>query len=66
MTHQGRPQDLAGGGGQDFFFSDLEICMSRSHALCSGGSGACPPLEKTFLNRAIWCVLVYILITFCV
>ena len=27
---QGRPQDLAGGGGQEFFFSDLEICMSRS------------------------------------
>ena len=27
---QGRPQDLA---GQEFFFSDLEICMSRSDML---------------------------------
>ena len=30
---QGRPQDL-GGGGQDCFFSDLGICMLRSHAHC--------------------------------
>ena len=30
------------GGGQEYFFSDLE-----SHALCYGGSGACPP-EKIF------------------
>ena len=32
-TFQGRPQDL-GGGGANFFFSDLGICMSRSHAHC--------------------------------
>ena len=38
------------GGGQEFFFSDLEICMSRSDMLrmakpCAllGGPGACPP-----------------------
>ena len=29
---QGRPQDL-GGGGQEIFFSDFEICMSRSDML---------------------------------
>ena len=29
---QGRPQDLRG-GGQEIFFSDLEICMSRSDML---------------------------------
>ena len=28
-----------------------------------GSSGACPP-EEIFLNGAIWCVLVYILIKF--
>ena len=48
-------------GSQEFFFSDLKSCMSRSQ----GGSGACPPPEKFFSNGAIWCVLVYILIRFC-
>ena len=70
-TPQGRPQDLAG-GGQEFFFqiwkfacvanSDM-LRMAKPYALL-GGSGACSP-EKIFLNEAIWCVLVYILIRFC-
>ena len=54
MYMQGRPQDLAGGGGPEFFFSDLEIYMSRSDMLrmakpCAllGSSGACSP-EKIF------------------
>ena len=52
-TWQGRPQDLAG-GGQEFFFPDLEICMSQSNMLrmakpCAllGGFGGMPP-EKIF------------------
>ena len=43
------------GGGQEFFFSDLEICMSRSDMLrmaklCAllGGFGGMPPREKFF------------------
>ena len=51
---QGRPQDL-GGGGQEFFFSDLGICMSRSDMLrmakpCAllGGFGGMPPRERFF------------------
>ena len=57
---QGRPQDLAGGGPR-IFFSDLEICMSRSDMLrmakpCAllGGFGGMPPRE-IFLK---WCNLV--------
>ena len=55
MCTQGRPQDLAGGprGGQEFFFSDLEICMSRSYMLrmvkpCAlvGGFGGMPPRDN--------------------
>ena len=30
LTMQGRPQDLGRGGARNIFFSDLEICMSRS------------------------------------
>ena len=58
---QGRPQDLAGGEAKNFFFSDLEICMSRSDMLrmakpCAllGGSGGMPPRENFFK----WCNLV--------
>ena len=40
------------GGGQEFFFSDLEICMSRSALL--GGFGGMLPREN-FLK---WCNLV--------
>ena len=58
MTIQGRSQDL-GGGGEELFFSDLEIgmslrdmpCMAKPCALL-GGFGAC----KNFFNGAIWCV----------
>ena len=57
---QGRPQDL-GGGGQEIFFSDLEIRMSRSDMLrmakpCAlvGGFGGMPPRE----NFLTWCNLV--------
>ena len=53
---QGRPQDL-GGGGQEFFFPDLGICMSRSDMLrmaksCAllGGFGGMLPREN-FLKR---------------
>ena len=49
------------GGGQEFFFPDLEICMSRSDMLrmakpCAllGGFGGMPPREF-FLE---WCNLV--------
>ena len=49
------------GGGQEFFFSDLEICMLRSDMLrmakpCAllGGFGGMPPRE-IFLK---WCHLV--------
>ena len=42
------------GGGKNFFFQIWK------YATCC----ACSP-EKIFLNEAIWCVLVYILIRFC-
>ena len=58
---QGRPQDLAGGAAKNFFFSDLEICMSRGDMLrmakpCAllGGFGGMPPRENFFK----WCNLV--------
>ena len=42
------------GEAQEFFFSDLGICMSKPCALLGGGgSGACPP-EKIFLKRCNW------------
>ena len=40
---QGHPQDLAGGGGNNFF-SDLEICML---SFARGVRGHAPP-EKIF------------------
>ena len=47
MYVQGRPQDL-GGGGQEFYFSDLGICMPRSDMLrIARGFGGMPP-EKIF------------------
>ena len=52
VWYQGRPQDL-GGGGQEIFFSDLGMCMSRSDMLrmakpCAllGGFGGMPPREN--------------------
>ena len=57
IKYQGRTQDLGGGGGQEFFFSDLGICMSRSDMLrmakpCAllGGFGGMLPREN-FLKR---------------
>ena len=47
---QGRPQDL-GGGDQEFFFSDLGICMSRSDMLAlriARGVRGHAPQEKNF------------------
>ena len=57
------------GGGQEFFFPDLEICMSRKFCANLGfpvpflfqGFGGMPPREN-FLK---WCNLVCILIRFC-
>ena len=65
---RGVPRIWQGGGQEFFFFSDLEICMSRSDMLrmakpCAllGGFGGMPPREN-FLK---WCNLVYILNRFC-
>ena len=60
------------GEGQEFFFSDLGICMSQSDmlrmakpcALLGGGVRGHAPREN-FLNSAIGCVLGCILIRFC-
>ena len=58
---RGVPRIWQGGGGQEFFFSDLGICMSRSDMLrmakpCAllGGFGGMLPREN-FLK---WCNLV--------
>ena len=62
-TFQGRSQDLAG-GGQELFFSDFGICMSRRDMLRAHGGamrlargvrGHTPPPENFFLK---WCNLV--------
>ena len=48
-SQQGRPQDLGGGGGQEYFFSDLEICMSRTKPCALlGGFGGMLPRENFF------------------
>ena len=69
--HQGRPQDLAGGGAKKFFSRFGNLHVAKRHAahgeamrFAKGVRGHAPP-EKFFLNGAIWCVLVYILIRFC-
>ena len=58
---RGVPRIWQGGGAKNFFFPDLEICMSRSDMLrmakpCAllGGFGGMPPREN-FLK---WCNLV--------
>ena len=33
VMRQGRSQDLTGGGGQQIFLSDLEICLSLHFAM---------------------------------
>ena len=60
-TIAGASPGFGRGGGQELFFSDLEICMSRSHMLrmakpCTllGGFGGMLPAKK-FLK---WCNLV--------
>ena len=62
MNKQGRPQDLAVGGGAKNFFSDLEICMSRGDMLRMAkpcallvGFGGMPPPRENFFK---WCNLV--------
>ena len=40
VNYQGRSQDLAGGGGQEILFSDLEICAMR---FARGVRGHAPP-----------------------
>ena len=46
-----------GRGGQEIFFSDLEICMSQSQRFASGvrGHAPPPPTREIFLK---WCNLV--------
>ena len=66
MHAQGRPQDLAGGGGPRIFFPDLEICMSQSDMLrmakpfaLLGGFGGMHPRENFFKMvqfGAFWCI----------
>ena len=51
---QGRSQDLGGGGAKNNFFSDLEICMSRSECALLGGFVGMSPWE----NYLKWCNLV--------
>ena len=46
MNKQGRPQDLAMGGGAKNFFSDLEICEAMRFA--SGVRGHVPPPRNFF------------------
>ena len=56
MYNRGVPRIWEGGGGQEFFFSDLGICMWRSDmlrmakpcALLGGFGGMPPPPEKIF------------------
>ena len=61
-SNRGVPRIWEGGGGQEIFFSDLEICISRSDMLrmakpCAllGGFGGMPPPRENFLK---WCNLV--------
>ena len=58
---RGVPRIWQGGGGQEFFFSDFEICMSQSDMLrmakpyaLIGGFGGMLPREIFFK----WCNLV--------
>ena len=60
--HQGRSQDLGGGRARNFFFRFGNLHVAKPYALL-GGFGGMPP-KKIFLNCAIWCVLVCILIRF--
>ena len=60
--HQGRSQDLGGGRAKNFFFRFGNLHVAKPYASL-GGFGGMPP-KKNFLNCAIWCVLVCILIRF--
>ena len=64
---QGRPQDLAGGGPRNFFSRFGNLHVMKRHAAHDeamrfgrGVRGHAPP--RNFFE---WCVLVYILIKFC-
>ena len=57
--YQGRPQDLAGGGGKNYFLSDLEICMSlhgEAMRFARGVRGHAPPRKffKMVQFGAFW------------
>ena len=68
ICRPGRSRDLGGGA---IFFSDLEICMSRTNILrigkpCTllGRFGSMLPRIVFLKNCVIWCIFVYILIRF--
>ena len=48
-------------GGAKNFFSEFEICLLRR-----GFEGMPPSPEKIVKTGAMWCVMVYILIKFCI
>ena len=58
---QGRPRIWH--GGQNFFFQIWKLACREAMRFARGVRGMLP--QDIFLNDAIWCVLVYILIRFC-
>ena len=60
--HQGRSQDLGGGRAKNFFFQIWKFACREAIRFARGVRGYAP--KKFFLNCAIWCVLVCILIRF--
>ena len=60
--HQGRSQDLGGGRAKNFFFQIWKFACREAIRFARGVRGYAP--KKIFLNCAIWCVLVCILIRF--
>ena len=67
MVYNGPPSGASpgfGGGGQEiFFFRFGNLHVAKRRALLGGFGGMLP--REFFLNDAIWCVLEYILIRFC-
>ena len=67
FVKQGRKSMFKHGGdniGEKYTSRLRDVFVALRAAPFQGGLGACPP-EKCFLNGAIWCVLVYIWIRFC-